>query len=318
MNHIDLPLVLKDFNKKSEEYKILTNAVKNRAIIATLLKEERFLDAMERTVNTLRELRDFPDIENIEFRTVLSLILFDLAEIHFNLKDYHRSEKTLDTLFKLLQRLVKEDSERFGEFHILAMELAARIIRSRKKTIDLLAKQKETAEALYEKVNSGVANATERLAEALRKVGELTAAAGEIREALKFYSEAIKYSKKRSGRVGRKEIRMSIEMAEIMSRSRQMRQRAKRLLAAVLPHAIALETLELEEDIIALMETIDTIESQPTRWKAFTQALSSQMRKAAEYAKRAADKVRKAEESLENPEDEKVESDAKDSEESDD
>lgn len=294
MNQIQLPLNLSGFDKKSEEYKILSNAEKNRITIANLLEDERYLDALERTVSTMRELRDFPDIDNIEFRTILSAIIFDLAEIHFNLKNYNRSEKELDTLFKLLSRLVKEDQERFGEFHILAMELAARIIRSRKKAIELLNKQKETAEALYEKVNSGVANATDRLAEALRKTGELLAAAGDVREALRFYSEAIKFSKKRSGRVGRKEIKMTIEMAEIMSRTRQMRERAKRLLAAVLPHAIALETLELEEDIIALLETIETMESQPTRWKAFTRALSLQMQKAAQYAKKATAKIKEA------------------------
>lgn len=304
MNQIKLPLNLKGFNKKSEDYKILSNAEKNRATVATLIAEERWLDAMERTISSMRELRDFTDIDNIEFRTIFSAILFDLAEIHFNLKDYQRSEKELDTLFKLLSHLVKEDPERFGEFHILAMELAARIIRSRKKTIELLNKQKLTADALYEKVNAGVANATDRLAEALRKVGELMASAGQYREALKFYSEAIKFSKKRSGRVGRKEIKMTIEMAEIMSRLKHMRERAKRLLAAVLPHAIALETLELEEDIIALLETIETMEAQPTRWKSFTQSISRQIQKAAQLAKRAAKLAEGNKDKSENDEDE--------------
>ena len=68
---------------------------------------------------------------------------------------------------------------------------------------------------------------------------------------------------------------MTIEMAEVMSRVKTMRQRAKRLLAAVLPHAIALETIELEEDIIALIEMIDKFEDQPSKWKAFMQGLSA-------------------------------------------
>ena len=288
MSRIVIPLNLDAFDKKSEEYKILANAEKNRATIAALIEEERYLDAMERTVSTLRELRDFPDIEQPEFRAMLASILFDMAEIHFFLKDYQRSEKELDTLFKILNRLAKEDADRFGEFHILAMELAARILRSRKKAIDTLEKQKQNVEALYEKVNSGVANATERLAEGLRKTGELLASAGQYREALKFYSEAIKFSKKRSGRVGRKEIKMTIEMAEVMNRIKQMRERAKRLLAAVLPHAIALEILELEEDIIALLETIETLDAQPSRWKAFTQALSRSIQKASQKATRMA------------------------------
>lgn len=305
---ITLPLDLSGFNKKSDEYKILANAEKNRATVATLMADERWLDAMERTISSMRELRDFPDIDNIEFRTIFSAILFDLAEIHYNLKDYQRSEKELDILFRLLSRLIEEDSDRFGQFHILAMELAARIIRSRKKAIALLMKQKETAEALYEKVNDGVANATDRLAEALRKVGELMAASGQYREALKFYSEAIKFSKKRSGRIDRKEIKMTIEMAEIMSRMKHMRERAKRLLAAVLPRAIALETLELEEDIIALLETIETMEAQPSSWKKFTQSISRQMQKAAAYAKRAANRKTDQEET-ETPAEETAEID---------
>ena len=294
MTQIQLPLNLKEFNRKSDEYKILANAEKNRATTATLMAEDRFLDALERTVSTMRELRDFPDIANREFRTIFSAILFDLAEIHFMLKDYNRSEKELETLFKVLTQLAKDDPERYGQFHILAMELAARIIRSRKKTIEMLMKQKQLTESLYEKVNSGVASATDRLAESLRKVGELMASSGSYKEALKFYSEAIKFSKMRSGGVGRKEIRMTIEMAEIMSRVKTMRERAKRLLAAVLPRAIALETVELEEDIVALMEMIDVLEHQPTRWKAFTQSMSRYMTKANELARRMEKKAAKA------------------------
>ncbi|MDE6010436.1 MAG: hypothetical protein K2F87_03180 [Muribaculaceae bacterium] len=271
---IQLPLNLESFDRKSRDFAILQEAQHNRVTTATLLEEERYMDALERTVAIMRELREFSDFNHTEFRTIFAAILFDLAEVHFYLKDYKQSEKELDMLFKVLSRLAKEDPDRYGEFHILAMELAARIIRSRKKTIEMLVKQQIHTETLYEKVNSGVASATERLSESLRKVGELTAASGAYKEALKFYNEAIRFSKKRSGRVGRKEIKMTIEMAEVMSRVKTMRQRAKRLLAAVLPHAIALETIELEEDIIALIEMIDKFEDQPSRWKGFMQTIS--------------------------------------------
>lgn len=301
MSKINLPLDLSEFPKKSEEYKILSNAEKSRATVDNLIIDERYLDALERTVSIMRDLREFPDISNKEFRTMFAFILFDLAEIHFALKDYQRSEKELDTLFKILSSLVKEDPDRYGEFHILAMELAARIIRSRKKAIELLMKQKLITEQLSEKVNSGVASATDKLAESLRKVGELIASSGKYKEALKFYSEAIKFSKKRSGRVGRKEIKMTIEMAEIMSRLKGMRERAKRLLAAVLPHAIALEIIELEEDILALLEMIDVMDNQPSRWKSFTQSISLYLTKAAQLAKRK-------EKAKVNPENEESES----------
>lgn len=62
---------------------------------------------------------------------------------------------------------------------------------------------------------------------------------------------------------------MTIEMAEIMMRSKSMRPRAQRLLNAVLPHAIALETIELERDILALLEVFNNKENNDPAWKTF-------------------------------------------------
>ena len=233
------------------------------------------MDAMERTVAALKILRDFPDFYNVEFRAVLVALLFDLSEIHFALKNYKQSEKELEILFKVLDNLVKTDEQRFGKYHILAMELSTRILRSRKKAMDLLVKQQINAGLLYEKVNAGVVAATDKLVYSLRNVGQLLASTGDLKAALKFYAEAIKYSKKRTGRVTRKEIRMTIEMAEIMMRVRTMRPRARRLLNAILPHAIAQETIELERDILALIEVMDADIEHENTWKAFIHKISN-------------------------------------------
>ena len=229
---------------------------------------------MERTVEALRTMRDFSDFENTEFRALLLTVLFDLTEIHFSLKDFRQCEKDLEMLFRVLDQLIAEDSERFAPAHILAMELSTRVLRSRKKAIDLLAKQQIHTGALYEKVNSGVVAATEKLVDSLRKLAQLQASSGEYRAAMKFYAEAIKFSKKRTGRVTRREVKMTIEMAEIMMRIRQMRPRAKRLLNAILPHAVTLGTIELEEDILALIEIIDQDILQEPKWKIFLHRLS--------------------------------------------
>lgn len=250
-----------------------------RKTAAELVAENRHIDAMERTVEGLRTLREFSTYSDHEFRALLVGLLFDLSEIHFQLKDYKQSEKELETLFKVLENLIKEDADRFGKYHVLAMELSTRILRSRKKTLELLVKQQINAGALYDKVNSGVSAATDRLIDSLRNVGELLASTGDYRAALKFYSEAIKLSKKRAGKVTRREVKMTIEMAKIMMRVSQMRPRAKRLLEAVLPHAIALETIELEEDILALIEIIDTDSRNESTWKAFLHKVQKQSKK---------------------------------------
>lgn len=266
---IEIPVDLKKIKKNPKDLEIAEAVVQCRKTAAELAEEKRYMDAMERTVEGMRILREYSSFADHEFRALLIGLLFDLSEIHFMLKDYKQSEKELDTLFKVLENMIKDDADRFGKYHIMAMELSTRILRSRKKTMELLVKQQINAGALYEKVNAGVIAATDRLIEALRNVGELLAAGGDYREAMKFYSEAIKLSKKRTGKVTQKEIRMTIEMARIMLRISQMRARAKRLLEAVLPHAISLGAIELEEDILALIEIIDANTRNEPAWKNF-------------------------------------------------
>ncbi len=274
MSPLEINIELKKIDKKNGDRAIMEECLASRNTAHELMAESRFTDALERVVASLRTLREFSDFDNIEFRSLLMALLFDLAEVHFSLKDYKQSEKELEILFKVLDNLIKEDNERFAKYHILAMELSTRILRSRKKAMDLLVKQQINTGALYEKVNAGVAAATDKLVDSLRNAGQLLASAGDYKAAMKFYAEAIKFSKKRAGKVTRKEVKMTIEMAEIMMRIRHMRPRAKRLLNAILPHAIALETIELEEDILALVEVIDADVLHEAKWKTFLHKLS--------------------------------------------
>jgi len=279
MTHINIALNYKGFQKNSKDLAILREAETCRRTVRDLIAENRLIDAYERAVEIMRSLREFSDFDNTEFRAMLAGLLFDITELHYALKDYKQSEKELETLFRVLESLLTVDAERFGPYHILAMEMSTRILRSRKKTIDMLASQQAATAQLYEKVTSGMVAATERLVDSMRKTAQLLASSGDYRGALKFLAEAIKFSKKRTGKVTRKEVKMTIEMAEIMLRIRSLHPRAHRLLTAVLPHAINLETIELEEDILALLEVINNAEVREPRWRAFMHRLTSKKSK---------------------------------------
>ena len=67
-----------------------------------MANEERYRDALERTIEAMRALREYPDFDNIEFRAVFASLLFDLAEIYYDLKDYKQSEHVLEILFRVL------------------------------------------------------------------------------------------------------------------------------------------------------------------------------------------------------------------------
>ena len=266
MNQIDVHIRMEAFGKDSLEAEVLANVVAARLEISRLIDAEKYMEALERTIGALQRLKDFTDHENEEFKALLVALIFDLAEIHFELKDYKRSEKELAALFKVLDPLLAKNPDRFGRLHILAMELSTRILRSKKKTIDMLARQQMHVDSLTEKVNAGISSATERLVDSLCNVGRLLASSGDYREAMKFFSEAIRISKKRTGKVNRKEIKMTVEMAEIMIRVKSMRPRAERLLDAVLPHAIAQGEAELEQEILTLKEMIKLQESMKVSW----------------------------------------------------
>lgn len=266
MNQIDVHIRMEAFGKDSAEAEVLANVVAARLEISRLIEAEKYMEALERTISALQRLKDFSDHDNEEFKALLVALIFDLAEIHYELKDFKRSEKELDALFKVLDPLLAKNPERFGRLHILAMELSTRILRSKKKTIDMLARQQLHVDALTEKVNAGISSATERLVDSLCNVGRLLASSGDYREAMKFFSEAIRISKKRTGKVNRKEIKMTVEMAEIMIRVKSMRPRAERLLDAVLPHAIAQAETELEQEIHTLKEMIKLQENMKVSW----------------------------------------------------
>ncbi len=266
MNQIDVHIKMEAFGKDSQEAEVLANVVATRLEISRLIEADKYLEALERTISALQRLKDFSDHDNEEFKALLVALIFDLAEIHYELKDFKRSEKELDALFKVLDPLVIKNPDRFGRLNILAMELSTRILRSKKKTIDMLARQQLNVDALTEKVNSGINSATDRLVDSLCNVGRLLASSGDYREAMKFFSEAIRISKKRTGKVNKKEIKMTVEMAEIMIRVKSMRPRAERLLDAVLPHAIAQGEAELEQQIHTLKEMIKLQENMKVSW----------------------------------------------------
>lgn len=277
----------------SKEREIMESVEGCRSTAEQLVAEERYIDALERTVEGLKTLREFNDFENHEFQSMLVGLLFDLAEIHFLLKDYKQAEKEIEVIFKVVEKLIKEDAERFGKYHILAMDLSTRVLRSRRKTMDLLVKQQIVAGQLYEKVNSGVVAATDKLVDSLRNVAQLLASTGDYRGAMKFYAEAIKLSKRRAGRVTEREVEMTIEMAKIMNRISNMRPRAVRLLNVILPHAIALGAIKLEENALALLEIIGKEENQESMWKTLLHKIKVPFSKKSKKEEEGEDKTAK-------------------------
>lgn len=257
----------------AEDARILRKAVEFRREAIEAYENEDFKKALEKTVDAMREMREFSDFTLAEFRELVVVELFDLSTIHFALKDYKQSKKELEHIYRFLEPLLRLDGNRFGKYHVMAMELSTQILRSRKRMMEMLAKQQIHTGILYEKVNAGVATATDKLVESLCKDAEMMASTGDYKGAVKFYMEAIKLSKKRAGRVTRREVAMTIEMARLMLKSKSSVERAVRLLNAVMPHAIALETVELEQEIVSLLQQAE--KKEESVWKTMVSKMQA-------------------------------------------
>ncbi len=83
MNQIDVHIRMEAFGKDSQEAEVLANVVAARLEISRLLEQEKYMEAMEKTINALQRLKDFPDHDNEEFKAILVALIFDLAEIHY-------------------------------------------------------------------------------------------------------------------------------------------------------------------------------------------------------------------------------------------
>ena len=84
---IEIPVDLKKVDKKSGDREIAEAVITCRKTAESLASENRYIDSMERIVEGLRTLRGFSSYSDHEFRALLVGLLFDLSEIHFQLKD---------------------------------------------------------------------------------------------------------------------------------------------------------------------------------------------------------------------------------------
>ena len=174
MTQVDIPLDLKKFDKNSKELEIFNEALAARATAFEMTVEERYIDAIERTVSALKTMREFPDFDDREFRSLLVALLFDLAEIHFAPQGLQAERKGAGDA---LQRCAGNAPER-------GFRPVRTVPHPRNGTLhpDIplaeegprhAVKQQINTGQLYEKVNSGVVAATDKLVDSLRKTGQL-------------------------------------------------------------------------------------------------------------------------------------------------
>ena len=87
MTQIDLSINLESPGLDPKDKEILKGVLEVRHEAGEFLRQDKYLEAMERTVAALKMMREFSNYQNPEFRSLFVALLFDLAEIHYYLKN---------------------------------------------------------------------------------------------------------------------------------------------------------------------------------------------------------------------------------------
>ena len=218
----------------------LHTAVKH-VLTALYIEADDFDTAMTTAASTLSLLAATPRRKDEPFMAMLAAQLYDLAFIHNERKEFRQAERNLEKSMRLLERLARTSPARYGSAHIMALNAATVVYRSREQQTRLLEQYQASTNTYLQMVNAGVGDATVRLVDSIATEGETLARMGRYREAVQYYVRALKYLTRVDDTMSLRQLNLSIALGDVMLHLEPMREKAIHLLNTLLHKATRLK-----------------------------------------------------------------------------
>lgn len=223
-------------------------------ILTALFIEKGDMDsAMSTAASTLSLLAQEPKRKDEPFMAILGMLLYDIAFLHTERKEYKQAERELSKSLKIFERLAKSKPERYASPHVMALNAATATYRNRVKQAELLAHYQAATSAYLQLVNSGIGEATGRLVESITSEGDTLAQMGRHREAMQYYTRALKYLTKIEPDFTLRQLRLSISLGEAMLRVNTMKDKGIHLLNTMLHKATKIGASEEHRRIVDIL-----------------------------------------------------------------
>lgn len=206
--------------------------------------------AMDAAATTLNLLAQEPKRKDEPFLSVLGSLLYDVAQIHGERKEYKQAERELEKSLKIFERLAKGAPERYASAHLMALNAATAVYRNRVKQAELLAHYQVATSTYIQMMDSGIEGAAARLVESLTSEGDTLAQMGRHREAIQYYTRALKYLTKMETEFSLQQLRLSISLGESMLNIAAMRDKGVHLLNTMLHKSTKINALEEHRRIV--------------------------------------------------------------------
>lgn len=223
-------------------------------ILTALYIENDDLDSATTTAATaLSLLAQEPRRKDEPFLAVLGALLYDIAYIHTDRREYKQAERELAKSLKVFERLAKVSPERYAPSHVMALNQATATYRNRVKQAELLAHYQAATSTYLQMVDSGVEEATSRLIDSLSVEGDTLARMGRHREAIQYFTRALKYLTKIEPEFTLAQLRLSIALGESMLRVGAMKDKGIHLLNTMLHKATRINAVDEHRRIVDIL-----------------------------------------------------------------
>lgn len=224
-----------------------------QALAATLIEDDKIEQAMVVVADALNLLIQNTRRKDENFMCLLTLLLFDLAQIHCQKKEFKQAEREILKSLKLVEKLSKLKPQRYSSTQLSVLNASTSIYRSRVDQANLLANyQVETSNYLAE-VNSGIIEATTRLVTSLQNEGDTLSQMNRYREAIHFYTRALKYLTRIEPDFSLQQLKLSISLGEALIQTKNTREKGVHLLNTMLHKATKLEATDEHKRIVEVL-----------------------------------------------------------------
>lgn len=210
-------------------------------------------EALSTAATALNLLAQDPRRKDEAFLSILASLLYDISLIHNERGQYKQAEREIEKAMKLFERLAKQNPERYGPAHILALDASTDVYRSRIKQVNMLAHHQVATTTYMQMVNSGIEDASNRLIESIATEGRTLSKMGRHREAIQYFTRALKYLTKLDPTFTKRHLELSIDLGEALLNVKTSRDKGIHLLNTMLHKAIKINAEDEHRRIVDIL-----------------------------------------------------------------
>jgi len=222
-------------------------------LTALYIHAEQMSEALLTAATALNLLSQSPRRKDEPFLAILASLLYDISLIHSARDENKQAEREIEKSMKLFERLAKQNADRYGAAHLLALNASTSVYKSRVKQAATLAQYQAATSTYLQMLNEGMEDAGMRLIESLATEGRTLVKMNRQREAVQYFTRALKYLTKISPEFDLLQLQLSIDLGHALLSVKGTREKGIHLLNTMLYKASKLNADEEHRRIVDIL-----------------------------------------------------------------